>query len=634
MLPPLAGAATPAVHALSCGLATPHRTSMPRSRFALAALLALAILAASGVATAQSPAAILDTVRTAAASRAGAMAQLHRSIEVIDRATIERRAARSVGDLLASVLGADVQWRSPAQADLALRAGTPGQALLLVDGVRQSDLQTAHFDLDVAVPLDAIERIEIVRGPGSALFGADAVGGVVNIVTRRDAHATTARLSAGSFGTAGAAVAAARPVGAGRLRAAAEGERSNGHRTGTDYHVSQFRLAADQPTRGGRVRLDAGMAIRDFGAAQFYAPAPSFERTRTAQGALRWTRDADGAWSGSLVASARRHTDDFILRRADPAYYRNRHEHWQSALEGTLRRQLRGDAAVAFGGELFDARLASARLGDRREQRAALFGEGSWGSRDGASLSAGARADFTSTVGAVLSPQLGAALAVGQRRWLRASVARGYRAPSWTDRYYTDPANVGDPSLGAERFWAGELGLRTLPRWGRIDVAAFARQADDLIDWTRPAGAADSAGTPPPWRASNVGSGRYLGVEGSVALPRIAAAEVAVHASALRFRSSRATGLEGKYALRPLTHVVGGTLTRGLGGGVSATMDLRQARRTGEREWTMANARLAWQHRGAAVTWDVTNIGNAAFLDAAGVPVAARATFVGVHWRR
>ncbi|MHB0949211.1 MAG: TonB-dependent receptor plug domain-containing protein [Gemmatimonadaceae bacterium] len=608
---------------------------MPRPRLALVPLAALAALGAPPprVAAAQSPTGFLDTVRTTAASRAGTMAQLHRSVEVIDRATIERRAARSVGDLLAGVLGADVQWRSPAQADFALRAGTPGQVLLLVDGVRQSDLQTAHFDLDVAVPLDAIERIEVVRGPGSALFGADAVGGVVNIVTRRDVHATSARLSGGSFGTAGASVAAAIPVGAGSVRASAEGERSDGHRTGTDYRVSQLRLATDQRTRAGRVEFDAGLARRDFGAAQFYAPAPSFERTRTAQGALRWTSEAGNAWTRTLVASVRRHTDDFILRRADPSYYRNRHENWQSALEGTVRRQLRGDAAVAIGGELFDAQLASARLGDRREQRAALFGEGSWGSREGASLSAGARADWTSTFGAIVSPQLGAALALGERRWLRASLARGYRAPSWTDRYYTDPANVGDPLLGAERFWAGELGLRALPRWGSIDVAAFARQADDLIDWTRPAGAPDAGGTP-PWRASNVGSGRYLGAEGSIALPRIAGTEASVHASALHFRSSRGAGLEGKYALRPLTHVVGGTLTRGFGRGVSATVDLRQARRTGEQGWTMANARLAWQRRGATVTWDLTNIGDAAFLDAAGMPVASRAMFVGVHWGR
>lgn len=609
---------------------------MPRPRFALRRVAALPALAAllPGIAAAQSPAPLLDTVRTIAASRAGAMAPLHRSVEVIDRATIERRPARSVGDLLASVLGADVQWRSPAQADFALRAGTPGQVLLLVDGVRQSDLQTAHFDLDVAVPLDAIERIEIVRGPGSALFGADAVGGVVNIVTRRDVHATSARLSGGSFGTAGASVATAIPAGAGSLRATAEGERSDGHRNGTDYRVSQLRLATDQRTRAGRVAIDAGLARRDFGAAQFYAPAPSFERTRTAQGALRWTADAGTRWTGVLVASVRRHTDDFILRRADPSYYRNRHENWQSSLEGTVRRRLPGDAAVAVGGELFDAQLASARLGDRREQRAAIFGEGSWGSREGASLSAGARADWTSTFGAILSPQLGAALSLGERRWLRASLARGYRAPSWTDRYYTDPANVGDPSLGAERFWAGELGLRALPRWGSIDVAAFARQAADLIDWTRPAATADAGGTPPPWRASNVGSGRYLGAEGSIALPRFAGTDASVHASALRFRSSRGAGLEGKYALRPLTHVVGGTLTRGFGHGVSATVDLREARRTGERGWTMANVRLAWQRRGATVTWDLTNIGNAAFLDASGMPVAARAMFVGVRWGR
>lgn len=603
---------------------------MIRSRFALIALALLLPPAAQAQGPTPATTPLLDTVRTTTASRAGSLAARHRSVDVLDRDAIARRAARSVGELVSGMLGADVQWRSPAQADVALRAGAPGQVLILVDGVRQSDLQTAHFDLDLAVPLGAIERIEVVRGPGSALFGADAVGGVVNIITRRDARAASASASGGSFGTAGASVAAAIPAGMGSVRGWGEGERSDGHRAGTDYRVAQLRLTAEQPAPAGRVRVDAGMAMRDFGADRFYAPAPSYERTRTAQGALRWESAGRSSWGGSAVASVRRHTDDFILRRADPAYYRNRHENWQSSVEGTVRRQLRGDGAIALGGELFDAQLASARLGDRREQRAALFSEGSWGARDGASVSAGARADWTSTFGTFFSPQLGAALPLGERRWLRASLARGYRAPSWTDRYYTDPANAGNPALGPERFWAGELGVRALPRWGSIDVAAFVRRADDLIDWTRPAG----AGNAQPWRAENVGTGRTLGVEGAATLPRIAGVDATVHASAVRFRSGAAAGLEGKYALRPLTHVVGGTATRAFGPAITGTVDVREARRAGEQGWLMANARLAWQQRLATLTLDVTNIGNSAYLDASGVPVAARAVFVGVRWGR
>ena len=69
-------------------------------------------------------------------------------------------------------------------ADLSIRGSTFEQVLVLVDGVRMSDPQTGHFDLDLAVPLERVERIEILRGPASAVYGADALGGVVNVVTR------------------------------------------------------------------------------------------------------------------------------------------------------------------------------------------------------------------------------------------------------------------------------------------------------------------------------------------------------------------------------------------------------------------------------------------------------------------
>ena len=60
-----------------------------------------------------------------------------------------------------------------------------GQMLVLVDGVRLNDAQSGHHNGDIPVPLDLVERIEVLYGPGSSLFGADAFGGTVNVITRR-----------------------------------------------------------------------------------------------------------------------------------------------------------------------------------------------------------------------------------------------------------------------------------------------------------------------------------------------------------------------------------------------------------------------------------------------------------------
>ncbi|MHB1225633.1 MAG: TonB-dependent receptor, partial [Gemmatimonadaceae bacterium] len=91
----------------------------------------------------------LDTARVSVASRAGGMVDGSRSITVIERAEMDRRAARSVAEVVGWGLGMDLMPRSAAQADLAIRGSSFEQVLVLVDGVRVSDDQTGHFDLDL-----------------------------------------------------------------------------------------------------------------------------------------------------------------------------------------------------------------------------------------------------------------------------------------------------------------------------------------------------------------------------------------------------------------------------------------------------------------------------------------------------
>ena len=70
------------------------------------------------------------------------------------------------------------------QADISIRGGSFGQTLILVNGIRVNDAQSGHHNMDVALPLEAISNIEVLRGSGSTMYGADAVDGVVNDYSR------------------------------------------------------------------------------------------------------------------------------------------------------------------------------------------------------------------------------------------------------------------------------------------------------------------------------------------------------------------------------------------------------------------------------------------------------------------
>lgn len=573
----------------------------------------------------------LDTVHVTAASRIPTfLATPVRSVEVIDRARLERTPALTIADYLATALGVDVRGRSPAQADVALRGSTFEQVLVLVDGVRVSDAQTGHFNLDLAVPVDMIERIEILRGPGSALYGADAVGGVINIVTRRGAGSADARAWRGTFASFGAAVAGAGTIGPLRVSSASDYAKSEGHRPGTDFELVQARVGTDLKVGGGRVLTDLGVGARDFGAADFYAPYPSHERTRSSTATVRYESRPEVPWSVSATVSTRRHSDLFTLVRENPAVYQNSHVSRQSVGELVARYARSGSWRLAFGGDAMDLRLRSKRLGDRNDIRGALFSESTLRMPHSATLNLGVRGDRSSSYGNFISPSAGVSLPLHPAVSVRGSVSRGFRAPTWTERFYEDPGNVGDPNLRPERFVAGELGVRLLPA-GRVsvDVAGFTRDAKDVIEWTKPAGAISST----PWRTMNFTSATYRGIEAQLHAPEFLGMEWRIHATGLRFKPTGADAFVGKYTLRPVTRTLGLSASAPLAGSVRVSIDGVHVRRQSEGSHLLANARVAYTWRKVSLTLDVLNLANDEYLDASAKNAAGRAVYVGGRWR-
>lgn len=588
------------------------------------------LLLLSAPLTAQERTVPLDTVRVTASSRAsGELAAPTRGVEVITAEEIRRTPARTVAEALEWALGVDLMPRSPALADVAVRGSSFEQVLVLVDGVRASDAQTGHFDLNLAVPLEQVERIEILRGPGSALHGADAVGGVIHIVTRGAGVGPHARAEAGSFATQGLALSHAFEAGGVRADLAGDLRRSDGHRPGTDYRVGTGRAALSAPLAGRTLRADAAHAARDFGADGFYAPFPSYEETRTTTASLGWRAEPEAGFAVEPVLSLRRHGDDFVLKRSDPSFYRNRHTTWQAGGEVTARWRVSPLLRLAGGTEWYRDAIRSATLGDRAERRAAVLAEAAAGRVGHAAATAGVRADWHEAYGTVWSPSASGAWWPTERVRLRASAGSAFRAPTWTERYYRDPANQGDPALRPERSWSGEAGVDAhLPAGVRIGVAGFVREAADLIDWARPA--ADSVS---PWRTRNVEEARFRGVEAEAAWRGPLGVRWTGRGTWLSVRTDEAAGWASKYALRPLVETLSLGAERAFANGLSLSLRGQRARRAGEDAHLRVDGRAAYTLRGARLYADVHNALDEAYPDITGRPAAGRALSVGVEWR-
>ncbi len=166
-------------------------------KVAAAVLVVVSAAGATGAA-AQSPVPTVServvVTGTAAPATAGAVG---RTLAVVTADDLARLPVASVTDALRLLPGVWVRQRGPfgSQTDISVRGASFGQTLVLVDGVRINDPQTGHHSGDLPVALEDIARIELLAGAGSSLHGADAVGGVINIITRREASAPSARLA-------------------------------------------------------------------------------------------------------------------------------------------------------------------------------------------------------------------------------------------------------------------------------------------------------------------------------------------------------------------------------------------------------------------------------------------------------
>ena len=378
--------------------------------------------------------------------------------------------------------------------------------LVLVDGVRLNDAQSGHHNGDIPVPLDAVERIEVLYGPGSSLFGADAFGGTVNVITRRTVEQPALVVEGGSFGTGGRArvrldSSAARS--AKRCRAPSIG-RPDSCTTATTKRRWCARAPRSATARACRSRIcgrslarttsTAAMRRRANGPIRRWSP-PIIAFARSPAGARAPSpRIARMATGSSSIRSFRSFRTTGIARM--PCSRRSAVHAGVGAI-GTLT------VGVEGGGDW----IRSTNLGDHSTARVSGFGE--W--RQDLGRASAARWDPSrrslQRVRHVVEPVAGIGWWPTSTVRLRASAARAFRVPTFTERYYSDPANLAREEVGPETAWAGEGGADLLLPGGWIAQATmFGRADEDVIDWLRPT-------TADRWRTYNIRDVDTRGVE-------------------------------------------------------------------------------------------------------------------------
>jgi iron complex outermembrane recepter protein len=472
--------------------------------------------------------------------------EVDRSVTVIE-AGQQTTLYKSWVDLLDLAPSVDLRQRATnnIQGDLSIRGSSFGETLVLLNGLRMDDVQSGHHDMDLPLPATSVQRIEIMRGAGSALYGSDAMAGSVNVITAKPEHSDV-RVGAGigNFGVN-------QQYGSGALvwskfdtELDAERDFSSGFRADRDYRSATLFSSTGVQTGLGRSLLMLAFGDKPYGADQFYGPFNSWERTKSWFAGFK----QDLGSKTEFDFGFRRHTDEFVLFRDDPSIYENNHidRSWQA----DLRRhdQLSQNSTLFYGAEGIHENITSNNLGDHDRSRGAVYVDYDVRALKRFSFSAGAREEIFSASHGEFNPTLAAGVWLRSGLKLKASASRAFRLPSYTDFYYHDPANFGNPNLRPERAWDYEGGLMWAPgsRW-KTEVTVFERRDRDVIDYVRSSSTA-------PYMAENIQSLNFTGVELSceVRLPRDQRLEAAY--TGLHGAQQALQGLQSKYTFNYPTH--------------------------------------------------------------------------------
>lgn len=598
------------------------RAAAGRVRVAVAALAACTCAAAADAQTTpRPPLRISQDVFVTASVEALPLVSLPRTVAILTREDLERMGVTSVVDALRLVPGIDPRARGPrgVQTDVSVRGSTFGQNLILLDGVRMNDSQTGHHNAEIPLRVDAIDRIEVLYGAGSAVHGADALGGVINVISRQGGHATlTAEGGQYGYGSVSASVSGlGLPAG---WTAQGWSDRSSGFMFDRDFAQGGLGVRG---AIGDRLTVSLSHSRRAFGANGFYGNSPSKEWTDQTLAAANWQHVA-GSTVLVVRGSMRDHHDHFRWDINRPGFAENRHHSGGAEGVVSITREFQGGRRVTGGLAGGGDWIRSSNLGSHEYRRASAFGELVLPLGERSLAHAGLRFDAYSNFGRSLNPSFSISTQASSAVRVHASVSRAFRIPTFTELYYTDPANLGTPTLTPEQGWSLDAGVDVAQAGWTWSLTPFRRWDRDVIDWVRP--------TPADlWRSTNVRDVTTTGIEASVS--RLwSRALVRVHGSVLDVDAPALT-LLSKYVLEYARRQGGVSLSLPLGSRTRLALNVDHRDRLDGQRYSLVGARFTQTIGRADVYVDGTNLLKETYREVAGVAMPGRWISAGVTLR-
>ena len=548
----------------------------------------------------------------------------NRTIEVLKSSDLKILPAENLQDVLQYTAGIDLKQRGVAevQSDISIRGGSFEHTLIMIDGVRISDPQTGHHNLNLPVTMSNVARIEILKGPGTRFYGPNAFSGIVNFITKNPSQNSAGiKVSGGNYGYYKIEGNASYRIANFTNSLSVSQSKSDGYIHNTNFDITKYTNKSRYVTSFGSFNLFIGAVEKEYGANSFYTTVypNQFENTKT-----RFANLSVDISLGSVLLSSkaywRKNNDDFMLNYLNPAFYENLHETIVSGAElsGSFTSFL---GKTMFGIDYNSDKIASSNLGNHTRRNIGLFFEQGFEPVKNLSVTGGLYTFNYSSIGWKISPGFDAGYSFGSNR-LVLSYGQAFRIPTYTELFYSSPTTLGNADLDYEESSGYEIGFVRSYKTYRMSLSYFANSGVNLIDWVR-------TGSTAPWNARNIANVKTSGIDVNftLVLNKITKAELLsnFNLGVVIVNSSHSSGsLQSRYILDNLKNQIVAGVRGVLPLQIGYSILYRYEQREGAEAFSLMDLSFRRQFGEISFSIKATNVLNVDYSDVLGVKLPGR----------
>ncbi|SMD15274.1 TonB-dependent receptor plug domain-containing protein [Pedobacter nyackensis] len=573
----------------------------------------------------------------------------NRNVYVIDKDMIAKLPARTIQELLQYANGVDIRQRGPfgSQADISIDGGSFEQTVVLLNGAKIIDAQTSHNMLNLPIPVEAIERIEVVRGPAARIYGINSLTGAINIITKKPTNSgflisthAGSNFEKDSEGTGKTFYGEGIQLGAALSKKQQQHsifgsyDKSNGYRYNTQFDNARlFYQGNIQIDGSNEIMTSFGYTNNEFGANGFYA-APgdknSTEAVQTTLAAIQSKHLLSSKWTLMPRLSYRYNFDDYsYLGASNPTAGRSKH-YTNSIAAEVISTYKTSTGEFGFGAEVRREDIRSSNIGQHHRENLGIYSQYQTYLFEKLNLNFGTYLNYNSDYKWQIYPGLDASYSITDMFKIIGNIGTSQRIPSFTDLYLNQrPGNIGNPNLEPENALQGELGFKIIKGNFTFNSNFFRRRISKFIDWTRVVNTN-------PWQSNNLGDqvtgGINMRSDYSMNVSEASKLNINLAYSYLDSKNSDTeAGLASKYQISSLKHQLTNTVNfQYINFSVMAATRFNQ-RVSGPSYW-INDFRLSQSIQHFTIFLDAQNIFNTKYYEIGAIPLPSRWIGLGVKF--